>query len=163
MPSIPFSLIAKLVGMLVLVGVGFGIGYKFEHGSVLGAQAALKSYKAEVAQQVAVDAQKSAQIEAQHEALSNQIQSAYAKQLVKIQEEYNAKTSPAAHITCTDSLREPTDSGSAHLSAPGAAPGLVDGKTIDGLAASLPRDCAITTQTLEDLQEWAREKDSAVK
>lgn len=155
MGGIPFSLIAKLVGMLALVGVGFGLGYKFEHGSVLAAEASLTSYKASVAAQVAIEEQKSAQIVAQHDALSNQIQNTYATQLVKIQEAYNAKTSPAARITCTGGMRDSAGSGGAHLSTSGAAPGLIDGKTIDGLAARLPQDCADTTLQLEELQRWA--------
>ena len=37
--NIPWTLIAKLVGALALIGLGFGLGYKFEHGYMLAAQA----------------------------------------------------------------------------------------------------------------------------
>ncbi len=149
--TITYALIAKLVGALALIGLGFGLGYKFEHGSVLAAQAELTSYKAKEARAVADQEKKNAQIVAKHDALSNEIQGDYAKRLVQLQENYDAKTSTPARIAC--GMRDSASRGNVSAT-PSASQG-IDADPTDRLAARLPQDCADTTLQLEDLQQWA--------
>ena len=151
--NITWSLIAKLVGALALIGLGFGLGYKFERGDVVAAQAELTSYKAQVARAVADQAKKTADEIAKRDQISQSIAQLYTQQIAQDKEKDREKTSVASHITCAyDGLRDTGPAGSAHLrTVPGAA-GEPDAATLDTLSAGLPEQCRDTTRQLEDLQ-----------
>ncbi len=144
--NIPF--IAKLVGTLVLAGVGFGLGYKFENGAVLKAQEALKSFEASSAMAAQKQAAQNALIVQRHDAITQQIGETYAAQIEKI------RRNPDRYgITCR--VRQSADSGSSHMSTPGSASQSADAASAYSLdAQAFPQQCAETTQQLIDLQDW---------
>ena len=148
MPTIPFSLIARLIGALALIGLGFGLGYKFEHGAVLKAQEALKSFEASSAMAAQKQAAQNALIVQQHDAITQQIGATYAAQIEKI------RRNPDRYgITCR--MRQPAHSSSSGMPSTGATSQSVDAASAYSLdAQSLPQQCAETTQQLIDLQDW---------
>ncbi len=148
MPTIPFSLIAKLVGMLALVGVGFSLGYKFEHGDVLKAQEALKAFEASASIAAQKQAAQNALIVQQHDVITQQIGETYAAQIEKI------RRNPDRYgITCR--VRQPAGSDPGHVPTSGSTAESAHAASAYSLdAESLPRQCAETTQQLIDLQDW---------
>ncbi|MHB1023319.1 MAG: hypothetical protein ACYC0Z_13010 [Acidobacteriaceae bacterium] len=149
MPTIPFSLIAKLVGMLALVGVGFGLGYKFEHGDMLAAQSALTAYKAtqEAASQKAI-ADQAQQVSVLRDAISQgaiqsdkQIQSQYAR---------NLQLARRVRL-CSGSDHMPKASGTAASGDAAGQPGVISGSALANLARDADRD----RETALECQRWA--------
>ena len=149
--NIPFSLIAKLVGTLVLAGVGFGLGYKFERGDVMAAQAQLTSYKA--TQQAASEkalADQAQQVKVLQDAITTEaiqndqkIQSAYRRNLVLARGLRICSANGARGVPQAASSTTASDAAS--------QPGVISGSALADLARDADRD----RETALECQRWA--------
>ncbi len=149
--NIPFSLIAKLVGALALIGLGFGLGYKFEHGDVVQAQAELTSYKAtqQAASEKAI-ADQAQQVQVLQSAISQEaiqndqkIQSAYRRNLVLARGLRICSANGARGVPQAASSTAASDATS--------QPGVISGSALADLARDADRD----RETALECQRWA--------
>lgn len=151
MPTIPFSLIAKLVGVLALIGLGFGLGYKFEHRSVMAAQAELKSYKAT---QQAASEKAIADQDEQVKVLQNAISQEAIQNDQKIQDAYHRNVQLARGLRiCSGNGSHGMPQAASSTSASDAAsqPGIISGQALADLARDADRD----RETALECQRWA--------
>lgn len=146
-----FSLIAKLIGMLTLVGVGFGLGYKVEHGDVLAAQSALTAYKADhkaasekaKADQDAIVSTLQDDISQEAANHAQQIQGAYAR---------NTQLALGLRICSANGSHNMPQAASASASGDGSGqPGIISVQAIVDLARDADRD----RETALECQRWA--------
>lgn len=149
--NIPWNLIAKLVGALALIGVGFGLGYKFERGDVMAAQAQLTSYKA--TQQAASSAAIADQAQ-QVSVLQNAISQGAIQDDQKIQDAYrrNVQLARGLRICSANGARGvPQAASSTTASDAASQPGVISGSALADLARDADRD----RETALECQRWA--------
>lgn len=151
MPTIPFSLIAKLIGMLTLVGVGVGIGYKIEYADVLAAQSALTAYKAE---QVATSEKARTDQDAIVSTLQDDISQEAVNHAQQIQDAYTRNTHLARGLRICSANGRPNMSQTANAPTSGngsSQPGIISVQAIVDLARDADKD----RETALECQRWA--------
>ncbi len=149
--NIPYALIAKLVGALALIALGFGAGYKFEHGDVVAAQAELDSFKA--TQQAASEKAIADQAE-QVKVLQNAISQEAIQNDQKIQDAYHRNIVLARGLRiCSGNGadRMPQAASAAAAGDAASQPGIISGQALADLARDADRD----RETALECQRWA--------
>ncbi len=144
-------MIAKFLVAVTLIGFGFGLGYRFEHGEVLVAQETLSSYKAtqQEASEKAI-ADQSQQVKVLQDAISQEairndqkIQDAYHRNLV-LARGLRICSGNGAHGM-------PQAASAASASDDAGQPGIISGQALADLARDADRD----RETALECQHWA--------
>lgn len=137
------TLIAKIIGGIVLILAIFGFGYYQGHSAV---QAKFDTYKAEVQAAADQQAKETAQTNAKNQKLFEETKNAYNTQLANLRAYYQLRG----------------NQGSSALSGQTNAPAGTAAKTEYDLPAlpaitTLAAQCAETTLTLVQLQKWVQD------